>query len=343
MAREKKQSKESVSKGSWIGDYYLKEPMTNRGAGFSMWGFGEKDGVRYFLKEYLTPVYPDDTANLSEKTKKRKIARCTKFEQEKNKLFRILDLSSDGNLLRIEEFFRYGTKYYLVTEAIEGEPLPPPSSLSQEQIVVLLLALSHAVMCFHKNGLVHGDIKPDNILYRRSKVGFLSPIVIDIDSCYYKADPPKNGDDLVVDQMFMSPETFRFIRGEDIQLDDKIDVFALGLIFYQILTGDLPGRESEGSVYPFSVLLEGKRLDISGVSNRNLRYLIDRMLMLNPDERLSMEEVHDYLLKEFGKKSVTERTAPSDGVKGVYTKSSETDNSSLKKRDQNLWHAAGKL
>ncbi|MBQ6376828.1 MAG: protein kinase [Lachnospiraceae bacterium] len=346
MARGGNKNKKPDSKGMWIGDYYLSEPMTNKGAGFSVWGIGEKDGVRYFLKEYLTPVYPDEAAGLSEKTMRRKVERCTRFEQDKYKLFRILDLSSDGNLLRVEEFFRYGTKYYLAAEAIESEKLPPPSELTGEQIIVILLALSHAVMCFHKNGLVHGDIKPDNILYRRSRAGFLSPVVIDVDSCYYKADPPKSGDDLVVDQMFMSPETFRFIRGESVQLDEKIDVFALGLIFYQILTGTLPGRGPDGPVYPFSVLLEGGRLDTGLVEDGNLRHLINRMLMLEPSERPSMEEVHEFLMRTFGRVSVREEvqedpeTVPGTAAgTGAYGNQQET----RKEQGDNLWHTAGML
>lgn len=295
-----KTKKEPKPIGEWIGDYYVREPLSNKNAGFSLWGFGEKEGKRYFLKQYLSPVFPSKEGGLSEKVYEKKLASSIAFQKNKHKLFTIINESSDGNLLKIHEFFRYGSKYYISAEAVDTVPPEEVAKLSEDEKLLILLGLSHSMKCFHENGLVHGDMKPDNILYRRSKKGYITPIIIDIDNCFYLADPPKDGDSINVDQVYMAPETFRFIREEKVKLSEKIDIFALGLIFYEILCGTLPVKNERE--YPFSVLLDGGRLDTSAVRNAELAYIIDKMLVLDPEKRISMRQVHEHLLRLSGRK-----------------------------------------
>ena len=94
-----------------IGGYEVKEPLSNKNAGFSKWGFGEKDGKTWFLKEFLSPVYPVNRGEMTEKSMQRKLTQCHEYEIDKIRLFSQLGRASDGNLLRIHEFFRYGSKF----------------------------------------------------------------------------------------------------------------------------------------------------------------------------------------------------------------------------------------
>lgn len=48
--------------GELINGYRLLEDFTVVGAGLSRWTFAERDGRQYFLKEFLSPTYPDDDA-----------------------------------------------------------------------------------------------------------------------------------------------------------------------------------------------------------------------------------------------------------------------------------------
>ena len=263
-----------------------------------MWGFGTREGKTYFLKEYLSPVFPPET--LSQKIKNRRERQCLRFQQDKIDLFTKLNFSSDGNLLKIHEFFRFESKYYIAAEAIHALSIDPFRDTTDEQKQLIMLTLAHAMKMFHSVGLVHGDVKPDNLLYRLSEGGNPIPILIDVDNCFYKGKPPKNGDEVQADQMYMAPETFRFIRGEDVNLSEKIDVFALGIIFYEILTGTLPGMDTEKYTYPFAAVMDGQELDVRAAGDPRLANVIGRMLALRPEDRAGMEDVYGSLMDIFG-------------------------------------------
>jgi hypothetical protein len=66
--------------GDVINGYTILEDFKVVGAGLSKWTFAERGGRQYFIKEFLSPTYPDDAAPGSEKTKSKKRARCAVFE-----------------------------------------------------------------------------------------------------------------------------------------------------------------------------------------------------------------------------------------------------------------------
>lgn len=63
-----------------INGYRITHDLTNDNSGFSKWGFGDKGGVSYFIKEFLSPVYPLDSTAMSpdQLEKSRTLARNTK-------------------------------------------------------------------------------------------------------------------------------------------------------------------------------------------------------------------------------------------------------------------------
>lgn len=64
---------------SVIKDYKLLGELSAQNAGFCQWGFCEKAGREYFIKEFLTPVYPVDSKELSAKLIERKRKVCDDF------------------------------------------------------------------------------------------------------------------------------------------------------------------------------------------------------------------------------------------------------------------------
>ena len=66
--------------GDVINGYTILQDFTVVGAGLSKWTFAERGGREFFIKEFLSPTYPDDAAPGSAKTKARKRARCAAFE-----------------------------------------------------------------------------------------------------------------------------------------------------------------------------------------------------------------------------------------------------------------------
>ena len=111
--------------GDVINGYTILEDFKVVGAGLSKWTFAERGGRQYFIKEFLSPTYPDDYAPGSEKTKAKKRARCAVFEAHHRGVQHALaPLSAyGGNLIVTLDFFRWGAKYYKVTEKVDAAGL----------------------------------------------------------------------------------------------------------------------------------------------------------------------------------------------------------------------------
>lgn len=123
---------------------------------------------------------------------------------------------------------------YFVEEILEGQDLQAlldqGLKLSSPQLIELMLPVCAALSAAHEAGIVHRDLKPANI--------FVGPCIklIDFGLAKVKASV-KSGihTNIVGTPAYMSPEQ---LRGES--LDARSDIYALGVIFYQLLCGELP-------------------------------------------------------------------------------------------------------
>src|SRR4029434_11310856 len=81
----------------------------------------------YLIKEFLSLTYHDEHAPGSAQTKMRKRRRCAAFERHHRRIQEALAAVSGvgGNLIVTLDFFRWGAKYYKVTEKVEVAGLSP--------------------------------------------------------------------------------------------------------------------------------------------------------------------------------------------------------------------------
>ena len=278
-----------------INNYYFDKPLTSDNSGFSKWGIGRRNGKYYFVKEFLSPVYPVDDSMFSEQKRKEKIALCDAFVKEKQKMYSAINEVTDGNLVGIEQFFRVGAKFYISTLAI------PKPFLSVGEIcdfpfyerLMLCAAVAHAIAGLHSKNIVHADIKPDNVLVRRGK--HPEAKIIDFDCSFFFFFSPKPGEELNGDMVYLSPEAFLHIIGEESNLSCKMDVFALGLLFHQYMCGFLPYFDTDEYQYAYESVLDDKPLSVYPRMNTTVADLLTKMLNKDPAARPKMSAVFNCL------------------------------------------------
>ena len=312
-----------------MNQYELLEDFQNKHAGFSRWTYGKKNGKTYFLKEFLDPVYPTDES-ISLTTRKELILDCKEYETEKKKLYETINNVSDGNLIRISEFFRFENHYYIATDKVDETKITMEqiANLPFEERVLLCKTVAHSMMKLHEAHIVHADIKETNIIIKKTKTGKLVGKIIDFDAGFFEEKPPKYEDELGGDQVYLSPEGCQFVCGESVQLTCKMDVFALGLLFHQYLTGEMPKFDKEEYDYAFDAVLDNQPLEFSRKLPARWQPMIKGMLECDPKKRLSMKQVYS-IFEEFdpNKGKVEERKT----VSYSYTKS-ETSSSNKKSK-----------
>ena len=107
--------------------------------------------------------------------------------------------------------------------------------------LVLMKSVAHSLKILHDLSIVHGDLKPSNILIKRTELGYTSKL-IDFDNSYIAASPPQP-EEIVGTINYYSPELLGYIQEDGVApaaLGVASDVFALGLIYCEYLTGSLP-------------------------------------------------------------------------------------------------------
>lgn len=128
-------------------------------------------------------------------------------------------------------------RLYFVSKFIEGDTLGgylKKKSLSVEEVAALVVPISEALNYAHCRMIVHRDIKPSNIIVTSEG----QPILIDF-GIALGSQPAKPGHEwyIIGTLGYMSPEQS---RGESHLVDGRTDIYSLGVILYEMLTGMRP-------------------------------------------------------------------------------------------------------
>jgi serine/threonine protein kinase len=309
-----------MTPGTVIHGYRLLGDFTTAGGGQSCWTFAERGASQYFIKEFLSPKYPVDGAPGSAATKAKQRDACAQFEAHHRKIMSALEplTHEGGNLIVAIDFFRNGSRYYKVTEKVDVTDwdVEDVARLPLSARLLLMLTVAHSLKVLHQVGLVHGDIKPPNILVKPLEGGRFGTKLIDFDNAVIGGEPLPPPDQLVGDMAYYSPELLQYLNepSPGTSLTTASDLFALGLVFAQWLNGRLPEFPSDAR-YASVAVARGERLVVPRGEAPDVAELVETMLASAPSDRPSANDLHAALLRM--RRPSTDAPPPSDSPSGL--------------------------
>ncbi len=150
-------------------------------------------------------------------------------------------LGNHDQIPRLLAYFEDNNQFYLVQELIEGHSfsreLPPGTKLSQKQVIAILTEILSILQFVHAQGVIHRDIKPDNLIRRASD----NKLVL-IDFGAIKQVRSQTATNTGQQNMTLVVGTRGYMPSEQIRRLPRqgSDIYALGMIAIQALTGVYP-------------------------------------------------------------------------------------------------------
>ncbi|MFY1824536.1 protein kinase domain-containing protein [Myxococcus fulvus] len=201
-----------------------------------------------------------------------KLAKDPEFVARFEKEATALAALNHPNIVQIIDRGVAGEHYYFVMEFVEGRSLREAistGSLTPQQGLKLMLQAARAIECAHDKDIIHRDLKPENILLD----GRGNVKVADFGLAGIRQSEARLQLTATAVAMgtlnYMAPEQRRDAKS----VDGRADLFSLGVVLYELLTGELPlGRFK----------LPSKR--VPGLDPR-VDHIIDRLLETDPEAR----------------------------------------------------------
>ena len=186
------------------------------------------------------------------------------------------------NIITIYDVVRDEDLTYIVMQYVDGPSLQAMidsgKSFSPREIIDMLKPVSDALDFAHQGGIVHRDIKPANILIDKSGQPFLA----DFGVARIETSTLTMVGTTVGTLSYMSPEQ---VKGQTV--DKRSDIFALGVLLYELLSGKKPfGGDNMSTIVYRIVNEEPQRLtEINKELHGSYESIVRKALAKNPEDR----------------------------------------------------------
>jgi eukaryotic-like serine/threonine-protein kinase len=201
------------------------------------------------------------------------------------------------NIIKIHEVAFRERRLFLVMEHVEGgtlrsrleEQMNLNHALEMREVVAMTRQVAQALQYAHDQGIIHRDVKPDNVLLKPDSEGTVTTLgfraLLSDFGLAKRIDgsgPMTATGELLGTLTYMAPEQFR-----DNAIDHRIDIYALGVMLYELATGKPPfNSTSMVDMILMHTQGEPERLqDLRPDVPPALISIVHRAMMKNPDDR----------------------------------------------------------
>ncbi|MGJ8676781.1 MAG: serine/threonine-protein kinase [Akkermansiaceae bacterium] len=153
------------------------------------------------------------------------------FKQEAKVMAKL----SNPSLVSIYDYGEINGLLYIVMGYIKGRTLHEVAHQKQvahQEAAQLIIKIAEALTHAHRHGILHRDIKPANIIIDENA----NPVLIDFGLSHHRDDSTAKGGTVFGTDGYTAPE----ILLPPYRADQRADVFSLGILFYELVTGTLP-------------------------------------------------------------------------------------------------------
>ena len=190
------------------------------------------------------------------------------------------------NIVRVVDFIEANGTAYLVMDFEQGQSLGTylkqnPGPVSEEKLIQWITDILTGLIEIHQTGLLHRDIKPDNI-YLREKTD--EALLIDFGASRYALGAQTQSITAIATQGYAPPEQYTSQGNQG----PYTDIYALGAVMYQLVTGRKPLDSTDRSHQIFNTGTESFKPALvigKGEASDWLLKLIDQMLQLRTMDR----------------------------------------------------------
>ena len=159
-----------------------------------------------------------------------------RFTREAQALARL----NHPNIVTVYDFGETNGLYYLLMEFVDGmnlRQLLQSRKLAPEEALVIVPSICEALQYAHQQGIVHRDIKPENILLdKQGRVKIADFGIAKLLGADGRVESLTGEQGVLGTPHYMAPEQVE----KPSVVDHRADIFSLGVVFYEMLTGELP-------------------------------------------------------------------------------------------------------
>ncbi|KAL0237895.1 hypothetical protein GEMRC1_012369 [Eukaryota sp. GEM-RC1] len=184
------------------------------------------------------------------------------------------------NILRVFGLCDINDKVAIVMERADHSLLTP--SVLSQQNVNYAIEICHAVSFLHSQGVIHGDLKPGNILLLNKSIR-----IADFGTSKTIAKTTIKPSTTAITPKYAPPEAFSN------KLFPASDVYSLGIIFYELLTNRIAFEDLD-PIAMFGAKMNNTHLPFNNVP-KELQEIITRCCSINPESRPSIDELLTFL------------------------------------------------